>query len=55
MLGSDLIGFHTRMYVKHFLDACERIYGADVDRTSGAVRHNGRMTRVGAFPAGHPH
>jgi trehalose 6-phosphate synthase/phosphatase len=54
MLGSDLIGFHTRMYVKHFVDACERIYGAEVDRATGQVSHNGRVTRVGVFPIGIP-
>jgi trehalose-6-phosphate synthase len=54
MLGSDLIGFHTRMYVKHFLDACERIMGCEVDRVSGKVLHDGRATTVGAFPLGIP-
>jgi trehalose 6-phosphate synthase/phosphatase len=54
MLGSDLIGFHTPMYVKHFLDSCERIYGAEVDRATGAVSHHGRITRIGVFPIGIP-
>jgi trehalose 6-phosphate synthase/phosphatase len=54
MLGSDLIGFHTRMYVKHFLDACERIYDAEVDRATGSINHDGRITRVGVFPLGIP-
>ncbi len=52
MLGSDLIGFHTRTYVKHFLDACERIYGADVDRATDSISDNGRIRRVGVFPLG---
>jgi trehalose 6-phosphate synthase len=54
MLGSDLIGFHTRMYVKHFLDACERIMGCEVDRVTGKVLHDGHTTSVGAFPLGIP-
>jgi trehalose 6-phosphate synthase/phosphatase len=54
MLGSDLIGFHIRAYVKHFLDSCERILGAEVERESGTVLYNGRITRVGAFPLGIP-
>jgi trehalose 6-phosphate synthase len=54
MLGSDLIGFHTRMYLKHFLDGCERICGAKVDRETGAVTHNGHVTQTGAFPLGIP-
>lgn len=54
MLGSDLIGFHTRMYAKHYLDCCERILGAEVDRESGEVRHERGITRVGVFPLGIP-
>jgi trehalose 6-phosphate synthase/phosphatase len=54
MLGSDLIGFHTRMYLKHFLDSCERICGAEVDRATGTVAHHGRVTHTGVFPLGIP-
>ena len=52
MLGSDLIGFHTPTYAKHFLDSCEKILGFTVDRDSGTVYHDSRRTRVGAFPLG---
>ena len=52
MLGSDLIGFHTPAYVKHFLDGCERILGCEVNRETGEVFHDSRATRVGAFPLG---
>jgi len=52
MLGSDLIGFHTPVYTKHFLDSCESIMGFEVDRESGDVFHDSRRTRVGAFPLG---
>ncbi len=54
MLGSDLIGFHTPLYVKHFLDCCERICGASVSPTELTVSYQGRVTRVGAFPLGIP-
>ena len=52
MLGSDLIGFHTPMYVKHFVDACERILGLRVDRANGMIFHDSAVTKVGAFPLG---
>lgn len=52
MLGSDLIGFHTPAYVKHFLDSCERILGCAVDRETGDVMHDSTSTRVGVFPLG---
>jgi trehalose 6-phosphate synthase/phosphatase len=54
MLGSDLIGFHTGTYLKHFLDGCERICGAEVDHAAGTVSHQGRVTRTGVFPLGIP-
>ena len=54
MLGSDLIGFHTKSYVDHFLDCCERILDLEVDRESATVRHGSRTTRAGAFPLGIP-
>src|SRR5690348_14312020 len=49
MLGSSLIGFHTRAYVEHFLNSCERVLGATVDRESGHVHYEGRVTHVDAF------
>jgi trehalose 6-phosphate synthase/phosphatase len=54
MLGSNLIGFHTQMYVENFLECCERICSAEVDRKSGVISYAGRETRVGAFPLGIP-
>jgi len=54
MLGSDLIGFHTPLYVKHFLDCCEHICGASVSRSEMTVEYQGHFTRVGAFPLGIP-
>jgi trehalose 6-phosphate synthase/phosphatase len=52
MLGSDLIGFHTRPYVNHFESACERILGAKVDRERDQISFGGRTVKVGAFPLG---
>lgn len=54
MLGSDLVGFHTSSYVEHFLNACERVIGAKVDRASGRVDFAGHVTRVESFPLGIP-
>ncbi len=54
MLGSDLIGFHTTQYAKHFSDSCERVLGAEVDHARGEIRYQSRTIRVGAFPLGIP-
>lgn len=49
MLGADLVGFHVAPWVEGFLQCCERI-GARVDRSEGAVDHDGRRTWVRAYP-----
>lgn len=54
MLGAGLIGFHTRTYVRHFLDCCERILGLAVDRSRGEIVHGSHITRVIAHPLGIP-
>jgi trehalose 6-phosphate synthase/phosphatase len=54
LLGADLIGFHTRSYMTHFLNCCERISGYEVDRQRCEVRVGMRAVRVGAFPLGIP-
>ena len=50
LLGSDLIGFHTFSYVRHFVASLPHVDGAeaDIDR----VRVGGRTIRLGAFPMG---
>jgi trehalose 6-phosphate synthase/phosphatase len=50
VLGADLIGFHTKDYVQHFLDTC-------YDLTSATPIHGGialknRAVRVATFPMG---
>lgn len=49
MLGADLVGFHVAPWVEGFLDSAEAI-GADVDRSTGVVRHHGRQSWVRAYP-----
>lgn len=50
LLGADLIGFHTFLYVRHFLTSLAHVDGveADIDR----VRIGDRTIRLGAFPMG---
>jgi len=54
MLGSDLIGFHVESYVTHFLNACRRVLGAEVNERNREVHYQGHTSRVGAFPLGIP-
>lgn len=50
LLGSDLIGFHTYDYVRHFLSSTTRIAG--VDHSMGALVTGNRVVKVDAFPMG---
>ncbi|KAK9604412.1 Trehalose-6-P synthase/phosphatase complex synthase subunit [Aspergillus fumigatus] len=53
VLGSDLVGFHTYDYAKHFLRSCCKIL--DIPATLDGIKVSGpgdRVTRVRAFPIG---
>ncbi|KAJ3285942.1 Trehalose-6-P synthase/phosphatase complex synthase subunit [Rhizoclosmatium sp. JEL0117] len=49
-LGSDLLGFHTYDYARHFLSSCARILG--VHTMPNVVEFEGRSVNVGTFPIG---
>jgi len=50
LLGSDLIGFHTYDYVRHFLSSVCRIVG--LEHNLGQLNIDNRMLKVDAFPMG---
>ena len=50
LLGSDLVGFHTYDYARHFLSSVLRLKG--LDQTFGEVTVEGRTVKVDAFPMG---
>jgi trehalose 6-phosphate synthase/phosphatase len=50
MLGSDLIGFHTYEYARHFLSSVLRLLGHENE--FGAVSVEDRMVMVDNFPMG---
>lgn len=50
LLASDLIGFHTYDYARHFLSACQKLLS--VTTTPSGVMYKGRTVHVGAFPIG---
>ena len=50
LLGSDLIGFHTYEYMRHFMSAIYRILG--MEPHLGSVNHEGRNVQVDTFPMG---
>ena len=52
ILGADHAGFHAERWASAFLDCCEAVLGAEVDRAARTVRHAGHTTTVGVHPLG---
>jgi trehalose 6-phosphate synthase len=58
MLGADHAGFLSGRWAGAFLDCCEQVLGAEVDRAAngsagtGQVTHAGHVTEVGVHPLG---
>lgn len=52
LLANDVVGFHAERWRRAFLDCCERLLEARVDRPAGIVVHDGRATRVVVHPIG---
>jgi len=50
ILYSDLIGFHTYDYARHFLSSCTRILA--LPTMPNGVEFEGRLAHVGTFPIG---
>jgi trehalose 6-phosphate synthase/phosphatase len=50
VLGSDLIGFHTYDYERHFLSSIKRILRLDVNFNE--ISHHDRVVKVDSFPMG---
>jgi len=50
MLGSSILGFHTRFHVNNFVDTVDRELEARVDRETLTVSYGGRTTAVKRYP-----
>ncbi|MBI4872384.1 MAG: trehalose-6-phosphate synthase [Candidatus Riflebacteria bacterium] len=50
MLGSSILGFHTRAHCNNFLDAVDRYLEARIDREEIAVVYQGHTTAVRPYP-----
>lgn len=50
LLGSSIVGFHTRQHCNNFLDAVDRRLEARIDREDQAVVIGGRKTLVRPYP-----
>jgi trehalose 6-phosphate synthase len=52
MLGADHAGFLTRRWADAFLDCCEQVLGAGVDRAGRQVSYRGHVCGIGVHPLG---
>ncbi len=52
ILGADHAGFLCQRWADAFLDCCEALLGAQVDRAAQRVIHRGHVTSVGVHPLG---
>lgn len=50
LLGSSILGFHTRVHCNNFIDSIDRLLEARIDRNSSTVSYGGKMTAVNPYP-----
>lgn len=50
LMGSDVVGFHTYDYVRHFLSTSRRLLG--VEPHESQIEYDGRTVQVGTYPIG---
>ena len=50
LLGSSILGFHTRQHCNNFLDAIDAFVESRIDRESNAVEQQARRTLVRPYP-----
>ena len=52
ILGASHAGFLAQRWADAFMDCCEKLLGAQVDRAAGRIIHRGHVTGVGVHPLG---
>lgn len=50
LLGSSILGFHTRVHCNNFIDSVDRLLEARIDRDSSTISFGGKMTAVNPYP-----
>lgn len=50
LLGSDLLGFHTKNFCHNFLTCVEKELDAEIDLKKSTIRYKDHTTKVKAFP-----
>ena len=50
MLGSTILGFHTRFHCKNFLETVDRYLETRTEHESSTIHHHGKLTLVESYP-----
>lgn len=50
LLGSSILGFHTRDHCNNFIDSIDRVLESRIDRSSSTVSYGGKLTAVNPYP-----
>ena len=50
LLGSTILGFHTRFHCQNFVETVDRYLEARIERESSTISYGGRLTRVEHYP-----
>lgn len=50
LLGSSILGFHTRFHCNNFLDTVDRFIESRIDRETSTVSYKGYLTAVAHYP-----
>ncbi len=50
MLGSTILGFHTRFHCQNFVETVDRYLEARIERESNTISHGGQLTQVENYP-----
>jgi trehalose-6-phosphate synthase len=50
LLGSTILGFHTRFHCQNFVETVDRYLEARIERESSTISYGGHLTRVEHYP-----
>ncbi|MBH0190859.1 MAG: trehalose-6-phosphate synthase, partial [Nitrospira sp.] len=50
LLGSSILGFHTRFHCSNFIDTVDRSLETRIDRDSSTISYGGKLTAVNHYP-----
>jgi len=50
LLGSSILGFHTRFHCNNFINTVDRLLEARIDRDTSTISYGGKLTAVNHYP-----